>query len=131
MIQSSVKWIGFKAYVTCALMTMTSIVWTCIFILSFNDFFKKEPSLFTWDGVDGFNIYESFSVHYTINSELRFSFLNILNNKNQIFNNLSESEKLSYILNPSTPSQVNKLGSFLKKSVVILVELSNSNSKFY
>ena len=24
-------------------------------------FFKKEPSLFTWDGVDGFKIYESFS----------------------------------------------------------------------
>jgi hypothetical protein len=47
---------------------------------------------------------------------LRSSFLNILNNENQIFNNLSESEKLSYNLNPSTPSQVNKLGSFLKKS---------------
>jgi hypothetical protein len=29
-----------------------------------------------------------------------------MNNENQIFNNLSESEKLSYILNPSTPSQV-------------------------
>jgi hypothetical protein len=28
---------------------------------------------------------------------------------------LSEYLKLSYILNPSTPSQVNKLGSFLKK----------------
>jgi hypothetical protein len=27
----------------------------------------------------------------------------------------SKSEKLSYILNPSTPSQVNKLGYFLKK----------------
>jgi hypothetical protein len=24
-------------------------------------FFKKEHSLFTWDGVDGFKIYESFS----------------------------------------------------------------------
>jgi hypothetical protein len=24
-------------------------------------FFKKEPSLYTWDGVDGFKIYESFS----------------------------------------------------------------------
>jgi hypothetical protein len=46
----------------------------------------------------------------------RSSFLNILKNENQIFNNLSESKKLSYILNPSTPSQVNKLGSFLKKS---------------
>jgi hypothetical protein len=46
-----------------------------------------------------------------------FFFLNILNNENQIFNNLSESEKLSYILNPSTPSQVNKLGSILKKSL--------------
>ena len=43
---------------------------------------------------------------------------NILNNENQIFNNLSESEKLSYILNPSTPSQVNKLGSFKKKKVI-------------
>jgi hypothetical protein len=40
-----------------------------------------------------------------------------LKNENQVFNNLSESEKLSYILNPSTPSQVNKLGSFLKKSL--------------
>ena len=58
-----------------------------------------------------------FLLHCTINSELRSSFLNILNNENQIFNNLSESEKLSYILNPSTPSQVNKLGSFLKKSL--------------
>ena len=57
-----------------------------------------------------------FLLNCTINSELRSSFLNILNNENQIFNNLSESEKLSYILNPSTPSQVNKLGSFLKKS---------------
>lgn len=59
-----------------------------------------------------------FLLHCTINSELRSSFLNILNNENQIFNNLSESEKLSYILNPSTPSQVNKLGSFLKKKVI-------------
>jgi hypothetical protein len=49
-----------------------------------------------------------FLLHCTINSELRSSFLNMLNNENQIFNNLSESEKLSYILNPSTPSQVNK-----------------------
>jgi hypothetical protein len=40
-----------------------------------------------------------------------------MNNENQIFNNLSESKKLSYILNPSTPSQVNKLGSFLKKVI--------------
>jgi hypothetical protein len=52
-----------------------------------------------------------------INSELRSSFLNILNNANQFFNNLSESKKLSYILNPSTASQVNKLGSFLKKVI--------------
>ena len=51
-----------------------------------------------------------FLLHCTINSELR----SILNNENQIFNNSSESEKLSYILNPSTPSKVNKLGSFLK-----------------
>ena len=58
-----------------------------------------------------------FHLHCTINSELRSSFLNILNNENQIFNNLSESEKRSYILNPSTPSQVNKLGSFLKKVI--------------
>jgi hypothetical protein len=36
----------------------------------------------------------------------------------RIFNNLSESKKLSYILNPSTPSQVNKLGSFIKKTVI-------------
>ena len=57
-----------------------------------------------------------FLLHCTINSELRSSFLNILNNENQMFNNLSESEKLSYILNPSTTSQVNKQGSFLKKS---------------
>jgi hypothetical protein len=56
-----------------------------------------------------------FLLHCTINSELRSSFLNILNNENQIFNNLSESEKLSYILHPSTPSQVNKLDSFKKK----------------
>jgi len=40
-----------------------------------------------------------------------------LNNENQVLNNLSESKKLSYILNPSTPSKVNKLGSFLKKSL--------------
>ena len=59
-----------------------------------------------------------FLLHCTINSELR-SFLNILNNEYQIFNNLSESEKRSYILNPSTPSQVNKLGSFLKKSLEV------------
>ena len=58
-----------------------------------------------------------FLLNCTINSELRSSFLNILNNENQIFNNLSESEKLSYILNPSTPSQVNTLGSFLKKVI--------------
>ena len=59
-----------------------------------------------------------FRLHCTINSELRASFLNILNNENQIFNNLSESEKLSYILIPSTSSQVNKLGSFFKKKVI-------------
>jgi len=52
-----------------------------------------------------------------INSELRSSFLIILNNANQIFNNLSELKKLSYILNPSTASQVNKLGSFLEKVI--------------
>ena len=62
-----------------------------------------------------------FLLHCTINSELRSSFLNILNNENQIFNNLSESEKLSYILNPSTPSQVNNLGSFLKKSLELRI----------
>ena len=33
-----------------------------------------------------------FLLHCTINFELRSSFLNILNNENQIFNNLSESE---------------------------------------
>jgi hypothetical protein len=55
----------------------------------------------------------------TLHYKLRSSFLNILNNENQIFNNLSESKKLSYILNPSTPSQVNKLGSFLKKVIRI------------
>jgi hypothetical protein len=48
---------------------------------------------------------------------LRSSFLKILNNENQIFSNLSESEKLSYILNPSTLSQVSKLGSFFKKVI--------------
>ena len=53
-----------------------------------------------------------FLLHCTNES---FFFLNILNNENQIFNNLSESEKLSYILKSSTSSQVNKLGSFLKK----------------
>jgi hypothetical protein len=57
-----------------------------------------------------------FILHCTINSWLR-SFFNIFNNENQIYNNLSESEKLSYILNPSTPSQVNTQGSFLKKSL--------------
>ena len=61
-----------------------------------------------------------FLLHCTINSELR----SILNNENQIFNNSSESEKLSYILNPSTPSQVNKLDSFLKK----LLELRTGDS---
>ena len=30
-------------------------------VLNSNDFFKQEPSLFTWDGVEGFKIYESFS----------------------------------------------------------------------
>ena len=44
--------------------------------------------------------------HCMINSELRSSSLvNILNNENQIFNNLSESRNVSYILRPSTPSQ--------------------------
>ena len=58
-----------------------------------------------------------FLLHCTINSELRSSFLNILNKENQIFNNLSESKTLSYILSPSTPSRVNKLGSFKKKVI--------------
>jgi hypothetical protein len=40
-----------------------------------------------------------------------------LNNENHFFNNLSESKQLSYILNPSTPSQVNKLGSYLKNVI--------------
>jgi hypothetical protein len=44
-----------------------------------------------------------FLLHCMINSELRSSsFVNILNNENQIFNNLSESKKNSYILNPSS-----------------------------
>jgi hypothetical protein len=38
-----------------------------------------------------------FLLHCTINSELRSSFLNILHNENQMFNNLSESEKNFHI----------------------------------
>jgi hypothetical protein len=65
---------------------------------------------------DNYANYTNKHVTWLLN-ELRSSFLNILNNENQIFNNLSESEKLSYILNPSTPSQVNVLGSFFKKVI--------------
>ena len=37
-------------------------------------------------------------------------------NDNENFNCLSDLDKVSYILNPKTPTQVNQLGSFLKRS---------------
>ena len=57
----------------------------------------------------------SFTLHDKFWIEV-FFFKHFEQRKSDIFNNLSESKKLSYVLNPSTPSQVNKLGSFLKKS---------------
>jgi hypothetical protein len=42
-----------------------------------------------------------FLLHCTINSELRCSFFKHFEQRKSNFNNLSESKKLSYILNPS------------------------------
>ncbi len=51
------------------------------------------------------------------NSNFRTSFFNDLTIENENFLNLPNSEKIIYILNTSTPTQVNKLGSFIKKSL--------------
>ena len=48
--------------------------------------------------------------------ELRNNFFNNLD-FNFSVKDLSDEEKLIFILNPSTPSQVNKLGSYIKRSL--------------
>lgn len=51
-----------------------------------------------------------------LNMELRNNFFNNLD-FNFSVKDLSDEEKLIFILNPSTPSQVNKLGSYIKRSL--------------
>ena len=57
-----------------------------------------------------------FLLHCTINSNLRKEYFEFLS-YDSFFKDLSISEKIIYILNPSTPTEVNKLGSFIKKSI--------------
>ena len=51
------------------------------------------------------------------NSTLRKPFFDHLINENDSFLNLSETDKLKFILNPTSLNLVNKLGSFLKQSI--------------
>ena len=58
-----------------------------------------------------------FILHCSNNSNLRVKYFMFLYTQNNDFINYVENEKLHYILNPSTHTQVNKLGSFIKKSL--------------
>ena len=51
------------------------------------------------------------------NSQIRTAYISFLIDQFPKFHSLSCIEKMRYILNPSTPIQVNKLGSFIKKSL--------------
>lgn len=50
------------------------------------------------------------------NNATRKDYLDFFLNDNENFNCLSDCDKVTYILNPKTTTQVNKLGSFLKQS---------------
>lgn len=52
-----------------------------------------------------------------INSQIRINFIKEIRNENPGFDLLNNLQKISLILNPSTPSQVSRLGSFIKKSL--------------
>ena len=58
-----------------------------------------------------------FILHCSNNPNLRVKYFMFLYTQNNDFINYVENEKLHYILNPSTHTQVNKLGSFIKKSL--------------
>ena len=58
-----------------------------------------------------------FLINCSHNSNIRFTYFNCINRDNNSFANLTDNDKVIYILNPSTPTQVNKLGSFIKKSM--------------
>ena len=51
------------------------------------------------------------------NKALRESYIEYLTDENMYFLQLSDYNKLKYILSPSSQTQVNKLGSFLKQSI--------------
>lgn len=58
-----------------------------------------------------------FLINCSHNSNIRLAYFNCINIENNSFANLTDNDKVIYILNPSTPTQVNKLGSFIKKSM--------------
>lgn len=58
-----------------------------------------------------------FLLYCDYNKTLRNAFFEHICTENNNFYNLNEEEKNHYLLNPSTPLQTNKLGSFLKKSL--------------
>ena len=58
-----------------------------------------------------------FLLYCEYNKTLRNDFFHHICTENNNFNNLNEEEKIHYLLNPSSPLQTNKLGSFLKKSL--------------
>ena len=60
-----------------------------------------------------------FLLECKFNSDIRDLFLDSLLKDNNEFGALSIEDKTLFILNPSTPSQVNKLGSFIKKSLAL------------
>lgn len=53
------------------------------------------------------------------NSDIRSLFLDFIIEENSEFRDLSLQDKTLHILNPSTSSQVNRLGSFIKKSLAL------------
>ena len=56
-----------------------------------------------------------FLINCSHNSNIRLTYFNCINRESNSFANLTDNDKVIYILNPSTPTQVNKLGSFIKK----------------
>ena len=58
-----------------------------------------------------------FLIECKINENFREAFLIFLYTEYPELNNMNNCIKLKHILNPSTPSQVNKLGSYIKKSL--------------
>ena len=62
---------------------------------------------------------QHFILHCKNNSIPRETYLDFIKQEKKDFINMEDDQKLIYILNPSTPTQVNKLGSFIKQSYAL------------